>query len=685
MCDAFRKWLGRHCNSLCNALVCDVFTTKNGKEIQVLNPFSLISHSLHPLIRYNFLILGLLLFVGSKQAQALTIFMESSLGFADTFRVKTWTPLAIVVENRGKLLEGMLEVVVRSGNEYKNNMEEVAYQKPVQLPAHSRKKYNFTVYIRSSVHPLTINLYQNGTLVHSESLLLQPLVSEKKIALFLGERGNSSFLNEIAQEVQPLFVRAATLPYIWYGYEGVDLVMVQSAILKSLKNQQFQALVQWVENGGFLILNGGLDYSFFADRAMKRLATIRVLGLERRRQLQALKPFAEKTFRTSHPFLVLNARIGGGRTLLREGRLPLVTEKPVGAGKVLFLAFDFQSSLLQGWGGNLNFWHWLNRFRPAKNPSLLGLSEKDLLSNVMAAISYRFPNYYFILALLVGYAVVTRILFNRLQNRVEKQTLTLLFATFFFFSLASVGIYTHQQASTPQQSQFTLLTKHARSPLAFGQQWTAIYSFQADLLQIENTEERPPFRLLEAKYVKNITEERFIQQENQANRQVTIPTRRWSHQYLATQFSTPLPLVGWFEEKRGHLKLVIENKTAFALKNGLIYWSQRFIPIGELPAHKRKTIELHQAQIQEHPVLQREILQEVAESLEPAFLTSHLDRFRKGLMSHLLDAFLRNYAPQKDRLLLLGWLETEGLPETKPSAVRVQDRVTLLEWEILSR
>lgn len=628
--------------------------------------------------------LALLFFIVAKSGQATTLFVESSLGFANTFRVNHWTPLSVIVENRGKLIEGTLEVVVRSGNEYQNNMAETSYQQPVELPANSRKKYQFVVLIPTSSHPLKINLHQQGRLIHSQSLRLQPLVSEKKIALLLGESGNWSFLNDIAQEMRPVFLRPSELPALWYGYDGATWVMLQSSVFKNLTGEQFQALVQWVENGGFLMVSGGLDYSFFANRLMENLAKIRVIGLEQTQQIEALQRFSGEPFVAKNPFLVLKAKVDGGRTLLQEGELPLVTEKPVGAGKVLFLAFDFQSSLFQGWRGNLNFWKWLNGFQPPENPSFTRLPESEILPRLMASLPPRFPSYYLILTLLVLYALVTFVFLNRLRNGTGKN-LPFLAVTFFVFSGASGWLYAQSQAQSTHISRFTLLTKPARSPLAFAQQWTALRSFQPDSLQMEHP--RQPVALLEAKYVKALAAERFVQKEEGEKRILGIPTRRWAHQYLASQFSLPLDLAGSFQEQKGGLRLVLENQTPFAIQEGVIYWAERLIPVGILPANKRKIIELTQAQVQAHGLLQKGKVRESAQVLAGHSGGSFLERFQQGVMEDLLRAVLNNVPLQKDRLLFMGWLAGQSVSSRHPTqkAPADEDQVTLIEWEIWSR
>ena len=93
--------------------------------------------------------------------------MDYSIGFNGYFQLNSWTPLSVVVENRGRAASGQLEVVVTSGSEYHDNVNRTIYTAKVDLPQHSKKRYAFTILIKSYTHDLIIRLRQEENFIFS--------------------------------------------------------------------------------------------------------------------------------------------------------------------------------------------------------------------------------------------------------------------------------------------------------------------------------------------------------------------------------------------------------------------------------------------------------------------------------------------------------------------------------------
>jgi hypothetical protein len=48
--------------------------------------------------------------------------LNYSIGFNGHFQLNNWTPLSVVLGNRGRATSGKLEVIVTSGSEYKGDV-----------------------------------------------------------------------------------------------------------------------------------------------------------------------------------------------------------------------------------------------------------------------------------------------------------------------------------------------------------------------------------------------------------------------------------------------------------------------------------------------------------------------------------------------------------------------------------
>ena len=84
--------------------------------------------------------------------------LDYSIGFNGHFQLNNWTPLSVVLDNRGRATSGNLEVIVTSGSEYQGDVYRTIYTTEVDLPQNSKKRYAFTILIKSFTHELIIRL-----------------------------------------------------------------------------------------------------------------------------------------------------------------------------------------------------------------------------------------------------------------------------------------------------------------------------------------------------------------------------------------------------------------------------------------------------------------------------------------------------------------------------------------------
>ena len=71
--------------------------------------------------------------------------MDYSLGFNGYFQLHEWTPLTVVLENRGRATSGTLEVIVTSGSEYQQDVYQSTYARDADLPHNSKKLFKYLI------------------------------------------------------------------------------------------------------------------------------------------------------------------------------------------------------------------------------------------------------------------------------------------------------------------------------------------------------------------------------------------------------------------------------------------------------------------------------------------------------------------------------------------------------------
>ncbi len=225
-----------------------------------------------------------------QPANAEAIEMEYTLGFNGVLRLKDWTPLTVVMENRHQGIHGQLEVVVTSGSEYRNDISRTTYSVEADLPNHSKKTFTFTILIDSYAHPLIIRLIKEKEIILSKSINLRGHYVTKPLLIFAGENPNDLSL-PVTEAYQPVYTPIRFLPETWYGYHGVKGLIMKAGMWKNLRPGQYAGLTQWIKAGGFVITSGSLEDTSLSLERLERLMSVRLVGLERVREVPALKDF----------------------------------------------------------------------------------------------------------------------------------------------------------------------------------------------------------------------------------------------------------------------------------------------------------------------------------------------------------------------------------------------------------
>ncbi len=180
------------------------------------------------------------------------------------------------------------------------------------------------------------------------------------IARFRGATGTSPEL-----VVKPLEGR---WPEAWYGYEGVEAVVLETSdpqTLKPLQGPAGQALRTWVRQGGHLVVAlgpGGAQEQ--TEEVLGEMLPASAEGSVRLTDLGSLESFAGSGQTTSgHPLtppMTVTKLQGwderGGVPLASALATPLVVKGPYGLGTVTVVGIDVASEPFAGWKDEKFFW-----------------------------------------------------------------------------------------------------------------------------------------------------------------------------------------------------------------------------------------------------------------------------------------------------------------------------------------
>jgi hypothetical protein len=294
----------------------------------------------------------------------------------------------------------------------------------------------------------------------------------------------------------------ACLPTQWFGYEGVDALVLSTSrprIYKDIKSDSphLAALEQWVRMGGKLLLCGGdaaeqvvkegMPLARFVPGKLERVVTLR--------QTTAVERYAGGQVTIPQPpggqpieLRVLRLAEVQGVIEEREADLPIVVRQPRGFGQVVFFAADLDRGPLATWTGTPNLAARLldlptSREETPEGKAATRLGYDDLAGQLRSALD-RFPGvrlapFWVVAFLVLGYLLLIGpgdyFFLRRLRRRMEWT-----WATFpVIVLLASLGAYLLAHWLKGDQvriNQAEIVDVDADSGLVRGTHWAGVFS-----------------------------------------------------------------------------------------------------------------------------------------------------------------------------------------------------------------
>jgi hypothetical protein len=348
--------------------------------------------------------------------------ISAVVGFTDTFRPGRWTPLAVTVTNRGSDLNGELEVQVSGGDELRGRRYVTTHRRKLELDRDTRKSLQFTVFPEGLSHPLVVRVRSEGReLARSEIDLRSRFVAERLI-LVLSRDANLDYLNGSATGgLRVLYPHPELLPAHWQGYDAVAAVVVHGVFLERLNASQFDALHKWIAQGGIVAVSGGPDYALLRGSRLSALLPAAPAGMTRLSP-DALRSAFSASLDVSRPVHVNRLDAVRGRVHLGADATPLIVERTLGLGRVLYLAFDVAAPPFDRWDGMRGLWLDSLRLPPAGRVLLTAEepTHASPLPSLIAAGPANFPSaatMFFFVVLYLGLLLAAYLLPGRALSR----------------------------------------------------------------------------------------------------------------------------------------------------------------------------------------------------------------------------------------------------------------------------
>jgi hypothetical protein len=330
------------------------------------------------------------------------------VGFDGMFKVGLWTPVEVELRTIDSPATVQVYFHVADGDGVQCRYPLPA-DRPVQLTTvamtralgyvrFGRRDASLRVTVNGDDHTLTERTFSCHA-SRAEDQIPEALGSKSRLWVTVGGEMGAREAAKVQQTGRAADVIEAVrldavdqLPTRWYGYEGVDAVLLatsQPEIYRKLSASaaRIDALDRWVRLGGRLLLSVGSEAAevLAADAPLARFLraapgptdSIR-LGAD---ILQRFETYSETGLRLITPGRETAASVPQlsdvvGRVEARVADLPLVVRQPYGLGEVVFVAVELDRAPFAGW-----------QARGALVSRLMGLTTKARDDAELAAVA----------------------------------------------------------------------------------------------------------------------------------------------------------------------------------------------------------------------------------------------------------------------------------------------------------
>lgn len=382
-----------------------------------------------------------LLISSYSESVSTSLDMQISLSYGNYHKQDKWLPLNIILSNKSGEFNGEIVAEIQSNNSGDKN----TYSMPVSIYGDTKKAKCLYIYPDRIYSNINIKLKdnQNNAIIEKEFRInfinpesrLVAIISQNSVAhipIFPSDK------LEKDKQFQFLPISAEKLPDRWKGYDSIDAVVINGISEDILSDQQKEALLNWVFDGGRLILSGGVNSLSYDGTFIEKLVPVEIYGTRTTSSIPSLSSLFEYDIPQATMVIASSKLAGKGKALLsEEDGTPVIAEKNVGSGKCIFLSFDYSDPAFKSWLGNESLWNYL-----IPEPTKADDDKYSAISRLISSQKHlKLPSYKAIGGLMLAYILFLNISGYIILRRSGKKSLVWLstMVITLFFVLCSWG------------------------------------------------------------------------------------------------------------------------------------------------------------------------------------------------------------------------------------------------------
>ncbi len=304
--------------------------------------------------------------------------VDAEIGIGGAFKLGLAAPVIVTIEG-GDIAQTLDVEIIASDSEGFGVLTKPIDGKPIRVEPGKTSSLLLYTRIGKSSMPVVVRLLENKRLVAKKTInqydnsgkeIYRIVGSDSRLMIELGKSCSLQSLLRLSRyenQERHLTINQVdsieSMPLDWIGYEGVDQVWLTVGDGKWAKNltpegPRIQALKQWIETGGKLVLSCGSQGQemFSKNGPLVPLLPGKFVDLKALRQTDVIEVYcgAKQPIPLSGGSLTVARIQTDPRTIelsagTGDNQLPLVIRKSFGFGEVTFVGFDLNSIALNKW------------------------------------------------------------------------------------------------------------------------------------------------------------------------------------------------------------------------------------------------------------------------------------------------------------------------------------------------
>ncbi|MCC7371716.1 MAG: hypothetical protein IT306_25080 [Chloroflexi bacterium] len=293
--------------------------------------------------------------------------MTVRAGFDGFGKANGWLPIEVEVRNDGPDIDGEIQIVITdtSGSRSTYMRAPVVYSAPAVLPRRSHKRILMEGEMRVAGQKIQARLLEKGNVIAEQDVPLTRVPAGDLLCGVLSRSGPAFDFLPTLELPAPLrrariaHIEVEDLPTRPQVLASLDCLIFDNITTTAMLDSQKAALTSWVYSGGLMVVIGGSSWQRTLSALPADLLPVKATGLVSLDSLDSLTDIGGEPIKDQGPWLVSQATLADGNTVVEQDGVPLISASRRGNGTVLYMAMDPTAEPLRSWAGTPRLWRYV--------------------------------------------------------------------------------------------------------------------------------------------------------------------------------------------------------------------------------------------------------------------------------------------------------------------------------------